>query len=400
MQYNNRIIAIGNYDFRPSGTVVKSIEIATACAQAGLSVELWVVRDEGALRARVPADVPIFAVGSAARLRNRGVDLALNIPALAAALRRRQPALFLSGGNHLHLAGRIALRLSGQRHSIQFGARASNSAHHGKVTHWRSVIGRWNNRLKFGGADFTVAVSHALAQEIQEALPRSKLAVIANGVDLAKVDRLASAPFDHPFLDKRRNGGPVLVTMGRITRQKGFDLLISALGRLHDTGARLMIIGDGAHDQVVALRDLAEKEGVSDRVALLGYQDNPFAILSHADLFVSASRWEGASNALIEALACGMPIVATDCPTGNREVIEAGDCGTLAPVEDAIGLAVAIRKELQTKRTEISQFAEARKWSLDHCLDNWVNLLSDCLERGSGQTVRQVADVRKHLSGR
>jgi glycosyltransferase involved in cell wall biosynthesis len=394
LQNNSPTIAIGNYDFRPSGTVVKSIEIAAACAEAGLPVELWVVRDEGALRARVPAGVPVFAAGSAIRLRDRGLDLAINAPALAAALRRRRPALFLSGGNHLHLAVRAALALSGRKRSIQFGARASNSAHHGKASRWQSLTGAWSNRLKFGGADFVIAVSHALAEEIQTALPKKNVGVVANGVDLAKVDRLAAAPFSHPFLDQS-DSAPVLVSMGRIVRQKGFDLLVSALGQLRDTGARLMIIGDGGADQVARLKSLAEEKGVVDRLALLGYHDNPFAILSRADLFVSASRWEGASNALIEALACGLPIVATDCPTGNREVVEAGPYGTLAPVEDAEGLASAIRTELTHRRSREAQSAGARRWSLDRCMNDWVDLLRERFEgRGANDAAWDKARSR------
>ena len=395
MQNNPSALAIANYDFRPSGTVVKSIEIAAACADAGLAVELWVVREDGALRARVPNNVPVFAAGSAIRLRNRGLDLALNVPALAAALRRRAPALFLSGGNHLHLAARIALALSGRRRSIQFGARASNSAHHGKMTRLQSRISAWSNRLKFGGADFIVAVSRALGEEIRAALPSNHVSVIANGVDLTKVDRLAAAPFSHPFLDEGRDGAPLLVSMGRIVRQKGFDLLVSALAQLRDMGARLMIIGDGSADQVAALKSLAKEKGVADQLALLGYQDNPFAILSRADLFVSASRWEGASNALIEALACGLPIVATDCPTGNREVVEAGPYGTLAPIEDAEGLARAIRTELTHHRSREAQSAGARRWSLDRCMKDWVALLRERFEgRGANDGAGDKAQSR------
>jgi glycosyltransferase involved in cell wall biosynthesis len=141
-----------------------------------------------------------------------------------------------------------------------------------------------------------------------------------------------------------------------------------------------MIIGDGGADQVARLKGLAEEKGVADRLSLLGYQDNPFAILSRADLFVSASRWEGASNALIEALACGLPIVATDCPTGNREVVEAGPYGTLAPVEDAEGLAGAIRTELTHRRSREAQSAGARRWSLDRCMNDWVDLLRERFE--------------------
>ena len=337
--------------------------------------------------------MPVFAAGSAIRLRDRGLDLAINVPALAVALRRRRPALFLSGGNHLHLAVRAALALSGRKRSIQFGARASNSAHHGKASRWQSLSGAWSNRLKFGGADFVVAVSHALAAEIQTALPKKNVRVVPNGVDLAKVDRLAAAPFSHPFLDQS-DSVPVLVSMGRIVRQKGFDLLVSALGRLRDTGARLMIIGDGDPHQIRALKSLAKKEGVADRVALLGYQDNPFAVLSRADLFVGASRWEGASNALIEALACGLPIVATDCPTGNREVIEASNCGTLAPVDDAEGLAVAIRMELGKKRPRDKQLAAAHNWSLNRCVESWITLLRDCLGNPADQHPTTFVGVR------
>jgi glycosyltransferase involved in cell wall biosynthesis len=157
-----------------------------------------------------------------------------------------------------------------------------------------------------------------------------------------------------------------------------------------------MIIGDGDPDQVAMLNSLARKQGVSDRVALLGYHDNPFSILSRADLFVSASRWEGASNALIEALACGLPIVATDCPTGNREVIEAGDCGTLAPVEDAVGLAAAIRIELDAKRPKAKQRLKAHTWSLDQCMENWVKLLSGRFQRRVDPILSQFANAGKH----
>lgn len=376
---SGRTIAIANYDFRPSGTVVKSIEIAVAAANAGLPVELWVIRDEGALRARVPAEIPVIEAGSGVRLRSRGLDLALNIPSLAGALRQYSPGLFISGGNHLHLAARAALALSGKGGSIDFGVRASNSALHGEVTRWRSFVSRMDNRLKYGGADFVVAVSHALAKEIRSALPGKSVTVIPNGVDLAKVDRLAPLPFDHPFLQER---GPLLVTMGRLVRQKGFDILIPALARVSDTRTRLMIIGEGSDDQVAALKALTEKTGVADRVAFLGYRDNPFAILSRADLFVSASRWEGASNALIEALACGLPLVATDCPTGNREVVEAGAYGTLAPVEHVEGLAQAISAELAVERSRDTQRAAARGWSLDRCMAQWVALLRDKAQSG------------------
>src|SRR3546814_7706745 len=98
--------------------------------------------------------------------------------------------------------------------------------------------------------------------------------------------------------------------------------------------AKLLVIGHGSAKNVDRLRALASKLHLSDSIDFLDYQANPFAIMSKADMFVSASRWEGASNALNEALICGLPIVATDCPTGVREALEGGKLGTLVRSEE------------------------------------------------------------------
>ncbi len=133
------------------------------------------------------------------------------------------------------------------------------------------------------------------------------------------------------------------------------------------------------------MQALASELGVTDRVDFLGYLENPFAAMARADLFVSASRWEGASNALLEALACGLPLVATNCPTGNREVIETGPSGTLAPVEDPQALANAIAAELSAPRSREAQRAAARHWDLKVCVDAWADLLEDQYRAACGR---------------
>src|SRR3546814_10144644 len=121
--------------------------------------------------------------------------------------------------------------------------------------------------------------------------------------------------------------------MGRVAHQKGFDVLIRSLAWLKvKSKAKLLVIGHGSAKNVDRLRALASKLHLYDSIDFLDYQANPFAIMSQADMFVSASRWEGASNALNAALTCGLPIVATDCPTGVREGLEGGKLGTLVPV--------------------------------------------------------------------
>lgn len=367
-------IAIANYDFRASGTVAKSIEIAAAAVAAGLPAQLWTIRAEGPLLARVPQGVPIVEVGTGKRRGSRDLDLVRNIPALAHRLKRAHPRILLSGGNHFHLPARLAVRLGGMGDSVQIIMRASNSAYHGQEV---GRLDRWAGRLKYHGADMIVAVSQELAQEVRASGVRAPVRCIPNGVDLDRVRKLAETPFCHPFMD-RPIKGPLLVSMGRIVRQKGFDILIRALAMLPgDCPARLILIGDGEAASRAELEQLADALGVSGRIAWLGYQPNPFAIMSRCDLFVSASRWEGASNTLLEALALGLPLVATDCPTGNREVVERGPFGTIAPNEDPAGLADAIRHEWVAGRSREAQRAGADHWAIEKCLSNWLSLLAE-----------------------
>lgn len=367
-------IAIANYDFRSSGTVKKSVEIATAAHEAGLDVALWTIRAQGPLMRDVPSAIPIIQVaGSDQGARSRGRDLAFHTPVFARALRRHRPEILLSGGNHLHLAARAALSLSGLGDRVKLISRASNSANHGNANNWLS---RKLERLKYGGSDIVVAVSQELAAEVRGLALEAPVRCIPNGVDIDAVARLSIASFDHPFFEHRRAGHPLLISMGRLAHQKGFDILISAMARLPVAmQARLLIVGNGTDAYANMLMRLAQDEGVGDRVALLGYQPNPFAIMARCDMFVSASRWEGASNSLIEALAVGLPLVATDCPTGNREVLEKGPFGTLSSVDDVDGLASAIATEWAIGRERKGQQEGAKGWSLEMCMSQWLDLL-------------------------
>ena len=373
-------IAIGNYDFRASGTVAKSIEIAAACAEAGLPVELWVVRDSGPLRATVPPGVPVVEVSRRGRGRGgRSLDLVWSTAMLARELRARRPSVFVSGGNHLHLPAKIALHMSGKRKDIRFVLRASNSSRRPakKANGAEGALG-WSNIFKYKGADVVVAVSGELAEEVRDVGGAHDVVCIPNGVDTGRVRRLATEPFSHPFLAAVSDGArpPVLVSMGRISRQKGFDVLIRALALLPgERNARLLIIGPGPKAGFKYLRAVAQDCGVADRVDFLGYRANPFAILARADLFVSASRWEGASNALLEALAAGLPLVATDCPTGNKEILSGGRYGLVAPVNDPARLADAIAAELEIGRSRDLQRARARQLDIQLCMRHWVDLL-------------------------
>ena len=168
---------------------------------------------------------------------------------------------------------------------------------------------------------------------------------------------------------------PVVIAVGRLSPQKDFATLIRAFAAARQVRPmRLVILGDGPAAERARLAALAETLGVGGDLWLGGYQANPHAFVARAALSVLSSRWEGASNVLIEALACGTPVVATACPTGVREVLTEG-CGTLVPVGDAAAMARAMLARLAGPRGDATCRARAADFSLRAMMDGYAAYL-------------------------
>lgn len=141
----------------------------------------------------------------------------------------------------------------------------------------------------------------------------------------------------------RHGSSHTIVAMGRLVRLKGFDLLIEAFGRCaakHPDWS-LVILGEGP--ERANLQAIAADLGIADRVSLAGQRREPATVLKGADLFVSSSRTEGFPNALLEAMACQLPVVSTDCSSGGpRDIVRDGVDGILVPPDDVAALADAM----------------------------------------------------------
>jgi glycosyltransferase involved in cell wall biosynthesis len=189
--------------------------------------------------------------------------------------------------------------------------------------------------------DAAICVSPGLAPDVREVgLPADRIHTVDIGIDVAARQAAAAA-----------NGGPVrstsgrvrLVAAGRLAEQKGFDVLLDAVARVVDAGGDVELVLVGAGDLDADLRSRADLLGIADRVDFAGHVPNLQNLLAGADLFVLSSRYEGnGSLVLLEALAHGVPVVATDCPTGPRYVLRDGELGDLVPPEDAHALAEAV----------------------------------------------------------
>ncbi len=138
-----------------------------------------------------------------------------------------------------------------------------------------------------------------------------------------------------------------MLTVGSFKEQKNQQLLIRAFARLtQTTDATLMLLGEG--DLGPGLKELASALGVSNRVLFPGFHPDPTPFYRTADLFVLSSDYEGLPTVIIEALASGVPVVSTDCPSGPFEILRGGEFGTLVPVGDEVALANAMEQALST----------------------------------------------------
>lgn len=327
---------------------------------AGHAVDVLVLGRRGGHFAAIPAGARVV------RLSSRHAALATG--SIARYLRRERPPVLLAAKDR---AGRAALRARRRagvdtRVVLRIGNTLSQSLE-GRGRLRRALryrpIRRW-----YPLADAIVAVSRGVADDVvtTSGIDPDRVHVVRNPVVSPALDRLADIAPEHRWLVP--GGPPVVLGIGRLTRQKDFPTLLGAFARLRDRhDARLIVLGEGEdRDQ---LEGLANELGIAEDVDFPGFVENPYGWLRRARVFVLSSAWEGSPNALTEALYLGTPVVATDCRSGPRELLEDGRYGPLVPVGDAAALADAIEDTLarplpaSTLRHAVAEYTQARSTS-------------------------------------
>ena len=213
-------------------------------------------------------------------------------------------------------------------------------------------------------------------------LPKTKRAVIYNP--------LAAVEDDQSTINLPKGADPNkkwIISIGRLTYQKGFDILLSAFQRIayKYPDWQLLILGEG--ELRLELENLRDKLGLTYQVFLPGLLDNPFPFLKQSKLFVLSSRFEGFGNVLIEAMACGLPVISTDCPSGPREIIRNSVNGILVPNEDMPALAATMDRlmsdEEERQRLAARAPEGAKLFTLEKIVGMWEALFSEVTqERG------------------
>lgn len=223
-------------------------------------------------------------------------------------------------------------------------------------------------------ASAVVTVSDGVADDLVQfvGIERERLTTIYNPVDLARIAAESQLAPDEPWLAP--GGPPTLVAAGRLVPQKDFVTLLHALARVRrERPVRLVVLGRGPLRERLA--ELADELGIGEALRMPGVVANPFAYFARAAAFVLSSAWEGLPNVVLEALACGCPVVATDCPSGPREILADGRHGRLVPVADPAALAAAILATLDAPPERTALRARAADFALERSADRYLEAL-------------------------
>jgi len=302
-------------------------------------------------------------------------------PAMCRYLRSARPDIVICGKDRAARAALFARRLSGVPFALVMRPGTTVSERLARRGAWK----RWRAyrliRGTYGVAAAVVGNSEGVVRDIADIarLPAERMHLIRNPVVTPDLQRQAAQPIDHPWLAP--DAPPLVLGIGGLRHAKGFETLIRAFAAVRARRpARLMILGEG-HLRG-ALERLAAELGIAADVSLAGFDPNPYRYLARASLFVLASRWEGSPNALTEALALGTPVVATDCPSGPREILAGGTVAPLVPVDDVPALAAAMQAMLDAPGDADVRRAAVAEYNVERCAERY-HALFDRILRGA-----------------
>lgn len=267
------------------------------------------------------------------------------LPALIAYLLRERPDALLTASHRLNRAALLARALTRvpTRIVIRMGMTLSGQVEH--LGPRRGARLMRSMRYWYPRADAVIAPSRGLGEELhrEAGVSPARLHVIENPIVTPVFDVLAAEPLRDEWFAP--GAPPVILAAGSLEPRKDFATLLRAFATLRaHRSCRLVILGEGRERS--RLESLANELGVADVVRLPGYETNPYRYMSRASAFVLCSRREGSGAVLVEALACGTPVIATDCPVGPAEILRDGAVGPLVSMGDVAGLADAIEKTL------------------------------------------------------
>jgi glycosyltransferase involved in cell wall biosynthesis len=331
-----------------------------------IPVALVTAQASGPLLDLVAPSVPVFDLGNGRKLR-----LALALGALRSLIAVGHPAALVSSEAAANVLTVLAARLGRNIHTkIILREVASPLQAKDHDPYWQNRLGYRLVRFAYPRADLVLTFTEGVRTDLVNSfgVPEDKIFSLGTNAVL-------TAAMQSRIRNLGRTPEPgSIVALGRLSPEKNYACLVEAFAILHRSrGAHLTIIGEGSERP--RLEALIAERGLSKDVTLAGHQSDPLPYLVRAALFVSSSMHEGFGNALIEAMTCGVPIVATDAPHGPGEILRGGQFGRLVPVGDAAALATAMARALDASSDPAALRAHAQTFTVEAATDKFLAAL-------------------------
>jgi glycosyltransferase involved in cell wall biosynthesis len=376
-----RRLRIGIYmnDLSGGGVERMRLRLIKALREKGIEVTLLLHSTRGDLHSFLPDDLRVIEFNTSRTL----YDL---IP-LWRYLRRERPDVLMSSLDHNNIIAALACGLSGTNAASVVSQHNSLSDEARELGFKYRVVPQFYRLFKRFMRQ-VVCVSQGVADDLVATcgISRDVVNVIYNPIIDNDFFMRSREEVVHPWFGNPEV--PVFVTAGRLVLQKDHETLLKAFALLlQKRRARLLILGTGPRREI--LEAMANSLGIREAVDFLGFQPNPLPFFRQADAFVLSSRHEGLGNVIVEALACGTPVISTDCPHGPAEILENGKNGILVPVGDPGALADAMASDRWRKWTTEELIASTNRFHIDDIAEQYVA----CIERarrtaGNSLTIR------------
>ncbi|WP_198046063.1 glycosyltransferase [Novosphingobium aquimarinum] len=332
--------------FGPGGVERVACHVANGLAASGFAVEMVVLCDAGPVRSLLDQAVSVHQLGTARGL-GRGSRLLAAVPRLARYLRTRRPTIFHSPGNHCHLAAAAAVTLA--RYEGVFLPKITNPILKAGMAPLKRMLRIQAYHFIFRRADRIIVLSRSGIGKIGEIHPAfARKALFLN-------NPYVSDEMMENFVSRKDCGVPLILSVGRLSSQKDYPTLLGALALLSSRPWRLRICGVGPDEH--ALRDLCAELGISERVEFAGFVEDVVPHYAEATAMVLSSRWEDLPATLIEAMACGCPVIATASSDAVCELLEEVGAHHPIPVGNVASLSAAIEKALNAQILPVARSA-------------------------------------------
>ena len=383
------------HSFEPGGVERIALRLVRQWRDMNVDAPLFLGRTEGAMRDDVGADLDVISPPGVGVLASRMETLWM-IWTLPAVVRKLRPDILFCAGNTYAIVA-VALKLLLGKHCPPVVAKISNDLDRNDKPWWRRLPYRLWLKVQGRYLDHFIGMETPMTEEIGDGL----------GVPESRITIIPDPALSRPLIERLRTGarrecdpsdGRRFVSVGRLMPQKNIALMLRAFARGARAGDTLTIIGDGPERSKLAI--LARRLGLDDRVTFRGYVPEPATILPSFDVLLLSSNYEGVPAVILEGLAAGLAIIATDCSRSMATLLRYGVLGELVPVGNDPMLAAAIARAKPASQDEQLSLAQAQRFTLEYAAEAYLQAMARLDARVMGQENRSLPTEVRHIPHR